>query len=142
MVLLYLTVLLRLLGRIDVYVHSAVPSQRANQRRRAVEINKYYLFVRMSTPADEKAEFGKTAVVTSVAESDPGLEQDKLSKEEVSSVDEPQYDFDSEEFAGIPDLVRNVVSFEDDPTLPVITFRSVLLSVVFCVIGSVISQIS
>lgn len=96
----------------------------------------------MSTPADEKAEFGKTAVVTSVAESDPGLEQDKLSKEEEESVDEPQYDFDAEEFAGIPDLVRNVVSFEDDPTLPVITFRSVLLSVVFCVIGSVISQIS
>lgn len=51
-------------------------------------------------------------------------------------------DLDSEEYSGIPELVRNIVSFKDDPTLPVITFRSVLLSVVFCVIGSFVSQLS
>ena len=95
----------------------------------------------MSDPTDEKTVYEKTAVVTSISESEPG-DKGKFPKEEVSSVDEPQYDFDSEEFAGIPDLVRNVVSFEDDPTLPVITFRSVLLSIIFCIIGSVISQIS
>lgn len=49
---------------------------------------------------------------------------------------------DSDEVAGIPELVRNIVSFEDDPTLPVITFRSILLSVLFCVIGSFVSQLS
>lgn len=58
------------------------------------------------------------------------------------SDDEPQYDFDSEEFAHIPELVRTVVGFEDDPTLPVITFRSVLLSSIFCIIGSFVSQLS
>lgn len=56
--------------------------------------------------------------------------------------DESQYDIESPEFKNIPELVRNVVSFEDDPSLPVITFRSVLLSAVFCAIGSVISQLS
>ncbi|ODN73352.1 OPT family small oligopeptide transporter [Cryptococcus amylolentus CBS 6039] len=53
-----------------------------------------------------------------------------------------KYDWDSEEFRDIPEIVRNTVSFEDDPTLPVITFRAILLSAIFCTIGSVISQIS
>ncbi|KAE9583477.1 hypothetical protein CGMCC3_g85 [Colletotrichum fructicola] len=44
---------------------------------------------------------------------------------------ETEYDFKSEEFANIPELVRTVVGFEDDPSLPVITFRSILLSTVF-----------
>jgi hypothetical protein len=59
-----------------------------------------------------------------------------------SVTDEPQYDFTSEEFANIPELVREVVGFEDDPTLPVLTFRSFLLAAFFCIVGSVISQIS
>ncbi|KAJ9143494.1 OPT oligopeptide transporter [Pleurostoma richardsiae] len=59
-----------------------------------------------------------------------------------NSSEEDQYDFTSEEFASIPELVRDVVSFEDDPKLPVITFRSVLLSAVFCIAGSVVSQLS
>lgn len=56
--------------------------------------------------------------------------------------DEPQYDFASAEFANIPEIVRNVVGFEDDPSLPVLTFRSILLSAIFCVVGSVVSQLS
>lgn len=56
--------------------------------------------------------------------------------------DDEEIDEESEEYASIPELVRNVVSFKDDPTLPVITFRSILLSVVFCVIGSFVSQLS
>lgn len=60
----------------------------------------------------------------------------------VPSGDEDSVDFTSDEFADIPELVRNVVSFEDDPTLPVITFRSVLLSVLFCVLGSFVSQLA
>ncbi|CAI0652967.1 unnamed protein product [Colletotrichum noveboracense] len=55
---------------------------------------------------------------------------------------EPEYDFKSEEFANIPELVRTVVGFEDDPSLPVITLRSILLSTVFCTIGSTVSQLS
>lgn len=63
-------------------------------------------------------------------------------QEKVEEDNTPQYDFSSPEFANIPDLVRTVVGFEDDPALLVITFRSVLLSIFFCVLGSVISQIS
>lgn len=59
-------------------------------------------------------------------------------KEKTSSVHETLDD----DLAEIPELVRNIVSFEDDPTLPVITFRSILLSVLFCVIGSFVSQLS
>ncbi|KAK1972368.1 OPT oligopeptide transporter [Colletotrichum sublineola] len=55
---------------------------------------------------------------------------------------EPEYDFNSPEFSNIPELVRTVVGFEDDPSLPVITFRSLLLSALFCIIGSTASQLS
>lgn len=91
----------------------------------------------MATHSNEK-----TPAISSVTLSDADEEDNKIPKEQTASVDEPQYDFDSEEFSSIPDLVRNVVSFEDDPTLPTITFRSVLLAAVFCVIGSVVSQLS
>lgn len=60
----------------------------------------------------------------------------------VSSVDEDSIDLTSEEFADIPELVRSIVGFEDDATLPVITFRSVLLSIVFCILGSFVSQLA
>ncbi|KAL2825490.1 OPT oligopeptide transporter protein-domain-containing protein [Aspergillus cavernicola] len=61
-------------------------------------------------------------------------------KDESSS--KPQYDFDSDESKNIPELVQTVVGFEDDPSIPVLTFRSVALSAVFCIIGSVVSQLS
>ncbi|OLN98074.1 Oligopeptide transporter 2-like protein 2 [Colletotrichum chlorophyti] len=63
-------------------------------------------------------------------------------KKDSSEESEPEYDFKSEEFAKIPELVRTVVGFEDDPSLPVITFRSILLSAVFCTVGSIVSQLS
>ncbi|CRL23390.1 Oligopeptide transporter OPT superfamily [Penicillium camemberti] len=65
-----------------------------------------------------------------------------IDKKEVDSLDESQYDFDSAEFKDIPELVRTVVGFEDDPSLPVLTFRSILLSAIFCAIGSIVSQLS
>jgi hypothetical protein len=65
-----------------------------------------------------------------------------VNKKEVDSSDESQYDFESAEFKNIPELVRTVVSFEDDPSLPVLTFRSILLSAIFCTIGSIVSQLS
>lgn len=95
-----------------------------------------------------------TAKVSSISGSQPLSEKDEISTvKEVgtSSSDDigdkkeeekEEIDLDSEEFAGIPELVRNIVSFEDDPTIPVITFRSILLSVVFCVLGSFVSQLS
>jgi hypothetical protein len=64
------------------------------------------------------------------------------SSTEANSADESQYDFDSAEFKNIPELVRTVVGFEDDPSLPVLTFRSILLSATFCTLGSIVSQLS
>ncbi|KAJ7477336.1 OPT oligopeptide transporter protein-domain-containing protein [Mycena latifolia] len=52
-----------------------------------------------------------------------------------------QYDWDSEDSRDIPELVRSIVSFEDDPSLPVTTFRSVSISLFFIVLGSIVSQI-
>ncbi|KAL4933111.1 OPT family oligopeptide transporter [Aspergillus undulatus] len=63
-------------------------------------------------------------------------------KREFDSSDESQYDFDSAEFKNIPELVRTAVGFEDDPSMPVLTFRSILLSAIFCALGSVVSQLS
>ncbi|KAL4784655.1 OPT oligopeptide transporter protein-domain-containing protein [Aspergillus varians] len=65
-----------------------------------------------------------------------------VNKKEVDSSDESQYDFESAEFKNIPELVRTVVGFEDDPSLPVVTFRSILLSAIFCIVGSIVSQLS
>ncbi|KAJ0414203.1 OPT oligopeptide transporter protein-domain-containing protein [Aspergillus carlsbadensis] len=63
------------------------------------------------------------------------------SKESLSSI-EPVYDSTADEFKSIPELVRTVVGFEDDPSTPVLTFRALLLSCIFCVLGSVVSQLS
>lgn len=96
-----------------------------------------------------------TAKTSSVSGSPPLGEKDEIStvkevgtlssdddKDEKKEEGEEAIDLTSEEYAGIPELVRNIVTFEDDPTLPVITFRSILLSVVFCVLGSFVSQLS
>lgn len=77
-----------------------------------------------STISDEKKPF-------------PSVQETKASSE-----NDAPYELNAEDVAEIPELVRNIVSFEDDPTLPVITFRSVFLSVVFCIVGSFVSQLS
>ncbi|KAJ7464217.1 OPT oligopeptide transporter [Mycena galericulata] len=72
-------------------------------------------------------------------------EDDDVGKSDIASASledaDSQYDWDSEEFRDIPELVRSIVSFEDDPSLPVTTFRSVSLSLFFIILGSVVSQI-
>ncbi|KAL5332426.1 OPT oligopeptide transporter protein-domain-containing protein [Aspergillus crustosus] len=55
---------------------------------------------------------------------------------------EPQYVFTSDGFKNIPELVQTVIGFEDDPTATVLTFRSILLSAIFCTLGSIVSQLS
>ncbi|KAF8853899.1 putative plant-like oligopeptide transporter [Acephala macrosclerotiorum] len=70
------------------------------------------------------------------------LKVDPTNASDESSRDEPQYDFNSEEFVNILEIIREVVGFEDDPTLLIITFRSLLLSAIFCTIGSTVSQLS
>ncbi|KAJ7443213.1 OPT oligopeptide transporter [Mycena galericulata] len=49
-------------------------------------------------------------------------EDDDVGKSDIASTSledaDSQYDWDSEEFRGIPELVRSIVSFEDDPSLP------------------------
>lgn len=50
----------------------------------------------------------------------------ELHSESIGSADgADKYNWESEEFRDIPELVRSIVSFEDDPSLPVTTFRRV-----------------
>ncbi|KAH7036100.1 OPT oligopeptide transporter protein-domain-containing protein [Linnemannia elongata] len=42
----------------------------------------------------------------------------------------------------VPKIVRELVSMEDDPTLPTLTFRYFVLSTIFAALGAMISQIS
>jgi hypothetical protein len=49
---------------------------------------------------------------------------------------------DDPRIKGIPAYVRRVVSLHDDPTLPTITFRYFLLSILFIVPGAFLSQMS
>ncbi|CAG8387696.1 unnamed protein product [Penicillium salamii] len=79
---------------------------------------------------------------TEKLQSTEAKELGSIESKEVDSSSESNYDFESAEFKNIPELVRTVVGFEDDPSLPVITFRSIVLSAIFCAIGSVISQLS
>ncbi|KAJ7137021.1 OPT oligopeptide transporter [Mycena epipterygia] len=66
----------------------------------------------------------------------------ELRSESIGSADgADKYDWESEEFRDIPELVRSIVSFEDDPSLSVTTFRSVSLAIFFITLGSVVSQI-
>lgn len=88
----------------------------------------------ITTPSTEESldgqeKIGGTSRVTEITQED-------------NDPDTPYYDFTSDEFKDIPDIVRNVVSFEDDPTQLVVTFRSVLLTALFCIVGSAVSQIS
>ncbi|KAL2854567.1 OPT oligopeptide transporter protein-domain-containing protein [Aspergillus pseudodeflectus] len=71
----------------------------------------------------------------------PGKEQPAEASLPLSST-ELEYDFTSDEFKSIPELVRTVVGFEDDPSTPVLTLRAILLSCIFCILGSVVSQLS
>ncbi|KAJ6543267.1 OPT oligopeptide transporter [Mycena vulgaris] len=64
-----------------------------------------------------------------------------VSADDIASDQDGQYDWDAEEFRDIPELVRSIVSIEDDPTLPVTTFRSVSLSLLFIILGRIVSQI-
>jgi hypothetical protein len=49
---------------------------------------------------------------------------------------------DDPEIAQLPLIVRQIVSLEDDPTLPTITFRYFVLCILFIVPGAFLSQMS
>ncbi|KIY68861.1 OPT oligopeptide transporter [Cylindrobasidium torrendii FP15055 ss-10] len=51
-------------------------------------------------------------------------------------------DWDSPEYRDIPQIVRDVVSFDDDPTISTITFRTVVLSAFYVAIGACVGQLS
>ncbi|KAJ7137034.1 OPT oligopeptide transporter protein-domain-containing protein [Mycena epipterygia] len=61
----------------------------------------------------------------------------ELRSESIGSADTAEkYESESEEFRDIPELVRSIMSFEDDQSLPVTTFRSVSLAIFFITLGS------
>ncbi|GAM83065.1 hypothetical protein ANO11243_010510 [Dothideomycetidae sp. 11243] len=87
------------------------------------------------TPPSEKHDESKTGVaavgedeVARISDKSP-LDSDSLADEDPSLRD-------------IPLAVRKIVSFEDDTTLPTLTFRYFLLTVLFVVPGAFLSQMS
>lgn len=95
-------------------------------------------------PAEVSSEKSGIESHASVNTLSDGDEKDRITTvKEVTAASSSDEEYtDPEDIADIPELVRNIVSFEDDPTLPVITFRSVLLSAIFCIIGSFVSQLT
>ncbi|KAL4881631.1 OPT oligopeptide transporter protein-domain-containing protein [Aspergillus karnatakaensis] len=87
----------------------------------------------------EKVQPSEVKALGATVEVDPLQESDKTDSD---SSHAPQYDFTSDEFKNIPELVQTVCGFEDDPSATVLTFRSIILSAIFCTIGSVVSQLS
>ena len=72
---------------------------------------------------------------------------DKISLGEAPDItkgglNEGVYDWTAPEFRDIPDIVRSTVSFEDDPTMRCWSFRVVVLSTLFTLVGSTCSVIS
>jgi len=61
---------------------------------------------------------------------------------EAGSEYEDGFDDSDPRIQDIPSYVRRVVSFSDDPTLPTLTFRYFLLTVVFVVPGAFLSMMS
>lgn len=90
-------------------------------------------------------------VSTSIEASDEGdrrpsvlsaAETNKLAGEEVVETDADLEPHDDPELRDIPPQVLRVVSLHDDPTLPTITFRYFLLSILFVAPGAFLSQIN
>lgn len=61
---------------------------------------------------------------------------------EAGSEHEDCFDDNDPRIQDIPSYVRRVVSFSDDPTLPTLTFRYFLLTIVFVVPGAFLSMMS
>ncbi|KAG2181569.1 hypothetical protein INT44_008384 [Umbelopsis vinacea] len=69
------------------------------------------------------------------------FEKDEIVKEEVLEYDSIDYENDPE-YKDIPLIVRELVTFEDDPETPSLTFRYFLLSIIFVGLGAFVSQLS
>ncbi|KAJ4376159.1 OPT super [Neocucurbitaria cava] len=83
------------------------------------------------TTKNKLAEFGATPTTT----------QSVLDHEDNTAIVEEEA-HDDPEIAQLPLIVRQLVSLEDDPTLPTITFRYYVLAIIFVVPGAFLSQMS
>ncbi|KAE8154891.1 OPT oligopeptide transporter protein-domain-containing protein [Aspergillus avenaceus] len=79
--------------------------------------------------------------VASVAERSSSTDEESTRK--ISDTDAIEQETEENpEIAALPKEVRQLVSLTDDPTLPTITFRYFLLSIIFIVPGAFLSQMS
>ncbi len=88
-----------------------------------------------NTPVVDKV-YDHTHITTAESQ-----EETPLDKEDNLVIVEEEAHHDPE-IAQLPLIVRQLVSLEDDPTLPTITFRYFVLSVLFVVPGAFLSQMS
>ncbi|KAI1443533.1 OPT superfamily oligopeptide transporter [Annulohypoxylon stygium] len=73
---------------------------------------------------------------------DGGHHKDKLPIEDAVEVDVDLENEDDPEISQIPPEVRRIVSLHDDPTLPTLTFRYFLLSIIFVIPGAFLSAMN
>ncbi|KAK7467514.1 hypothetical protein VKT23_004568 [Stygiomarasmius scandens] len=75
----------------------------------------------------------------------PSLDKDKsvsdIEIQEKASIEFQDSDADLE-FTKIPKLVRDTVSFDDDPTENTITFRVIVLTTLFVCLGAFVGQLA
>ncbi|KAJ6001753.1 hypothetical protein N7522_006980 [Penicillium canescens] len=93
-------------------------------------------------PIEDEAETGADISIpknTNVAEISIDEENLKLQGETAAIEQETQ---ENPEIAALPLSVRQLINLEDDPSLPTITFRYFVLSVVFVIPGAFLSQMS
>jgi len=70
------------------------------------------------------------------------LGEEKVTPGSDSSSTDNEWPDDHPAIKDIPYTVRRIVSFEDDPTLPTLTFRYFVLTILFVVPGAFLSQMS
>ncbi|KAF4302820.1 oligopeptide transporter [Botryosphaeria dothidea] len=97
------------------------------------------------TPVTHDADAEKTPSSTSeepVAHADLHVEKPPYVFTTQADGEEEAFAYDDPRIKDIPPYVRRIVSLHDDPTLPTITFRYFILSIIFIVPGAFLSMMS
>ncbi|KAI9827985.1 MAG: hypothetical protein M1819_006828 [Sarea resinae] len=119
----------RLFGRVDGGDVNASPASDGDDTRD------------YSTPAEVivgKDHISSTA--TDYSEKEPGSKNE--AQESINDVDLGRDDETDPEISEIPPDIRKMISLHDDPTLPTITFRYFILTILFIAPGAFLSQMS
>lgn len=94
-----------------------------------------------NTTTDSLSRHGSEPKTSGVA-GEPDVEKPPIVHTTQANGDEEAFSDDDPRIRDIPPYVRRIVSLHDDPTLPTITFRYFVLSILFIVPGAFLSMMS